>query len=1075
MWNLFYRNTRLLILTICLILVWGLFSLQALPRMEDPQPSLWLSQITTQFPGASAERVESLVTEKIEQELLEVEGIKDITSTSRLGSSTVTVELQETVRNLNEVWSRVRDRLGDIAPQLPPGVSAPQYEELHVKSETLIVALTWELETPTNPAILRRLSEQLKTQLYALGSVEEIEFWGAPSEEILVEINQADLAVLGLTPQQVSQQIRLSDAKVSSGQLRNSNNDLLIEVETELDSLERIRQIPIRVGSNSEQLVPLGDIATITKGIQEPPREIAIINGQTGIALAVRIESRQRIDQWMKRANQTLEEFRRSKPPGIGLHLLLDQNQYVETRLNRLFQNLWLGTFLVVACTALLMGGKSALVVGVSLPLSVLIVFGGMNVLEVPLDNSSVTGLIIALGMLIDNAIVVVDEMDHLLRKGFSPLQAIPKTASYLAIPLLASTLTTVLTFTPMLLTPGGTGEFVRSLALSVILALLSSFFISLTIIPTLNGWMTRRTTPPSRIRLKQKRVLKNLSLARILSLESLKSLWSQGFSLAKLTKVYQRTLATILLHPALGVLLALILPVTGFLMAGNVPQQFFPITERDQFYIELELSSSTSLEQTKSVVESATEVIRQYPQVANVYWFLGTHAPAFHYSMLSTGIKGGINNYASAAVQTTSATESLQVIRSLQQELDLAFPAAKILVKQLESGPPVPPIELRLYGPSLDTLRELGSQIRTELVQVANVTHASTSLGTDLTKLALDLDEETARLTGLDNTQIAQQLDAHLEGNLGGSILEQNEELPLRVRLDQSDRGNLNQIATLDLLPNNPSSPETSSPIPLSALGKLTLVPETATITRRNARRVNTIEGSVIAGTLPSTIVAEFKERLANSDFQLPPGYELEFGGEAEETGRSVTNLMTWVVPVLVLMLATLVLSFDSFRCAAIIYLVAIGSVGLALASLWFFGYPLGFMAICGIVGLIGVAINDSIVVLAALRAHPQARYGDRKAMAEVIVRSTRHVLTTTITTIAGFIPLFLDGGTYSPLAICVAGGVGGATLLALFFVPCAYLLLTGRNNLPSLKILAPQKSSQLSKVRRDLIETKN
>ena len=639
MWNLFYRNTRLLILTICLILVWGLFSLQALPRMEDPQPSLWLSQITTQFPGASAERVESLVTEKIEQELLEIEGIKSIASTSRLGSSSIMVELKDTVRSINEVWSRVRDLLADIAPQLPPGVSAPQYEELPLESDTLIVALTWELETPSNPAILRRLSEQLKEQLYALGSVEEIEFWGAPSEEIQVEINQADLAVLGLTPQQLSQQIRLSDAKVSSGTVRSSNNDLLIEVESELDSLERIRQMPIRVGSNSEHLVRLGDIAAVTKGIQNPPKELAIINGQTGIALAVRIESSHRIDRWMKRAYQTLEEFRRSKPPGIGLHLLLDQNHYVESRLNRLFQNLWLGTLLVFASTALLMGIKSALVVGVSLPLSVMMVFVGMNVLEVPLDNTSVTGVVIALGMLIDNAIVIVDEMEHLLRRGLAPLQAIPKTASYLAIPLLASTLTTVLTFAPMLLTPGLTGEFVRSLALSVILAILSSLLLSLTVIPALNGWMSPRTTKPSRIKVSQNRVLKNLPL------ESLKSFWSRGFSLPKLTKVYRQTLVAVLIRPALGVLLALLLPV----------------------------------------------------EVANVYWFLGTHAPAFYYTIAPTGIKGRISNYASAMVQTTSATESRQVIRDLQQELDLAFPSAKILVKQLETGPPVAPIELRL------------------------------------------------------------------------------------------------------------------------------------------------------------------------------------------------------------------------------------------------------------------------------------------------------------------------------------------------------------------------------------------
>ncbi|MGK7914008.1 MAG: efflux RND transporter permease subunit [Prochloraceae cyanobacterium] len=1050
MWNLFYRNTRLLILTICLILVWGLFSFQALPRIEDPQPSLWLSQITTQFPGASAERVESLVTEKIEQELLEVKGIKSIVSTSRLGSSSIMVELKDNVRNINEVWSRVRDLLTDIAPQLPPGVSAPQYEEIPLKSDALIVALTWELETPSNPAILRRHSEQLKEQLYALGSVEEIKFWGAPAEEIQIEINQTDLSFLGLTPQQLSQQIRLSDAKVSSGTFRSSNNDLLIEVESELDSLERIRQIPILVGTNSEQLIRLGDIATVTKGIQNPSKELAIINGQTGIALAVRIESGQRIDRWMKRAHQTLEEFRRSKPPGIGLHLLLDQNQYVETRLNRLFQNLWLGTLLVVTTTVFLMGVKSALVVGVSLPLSVRIVFGGMNVLEVPLDNTSVTGLVIALGMLIDNAIVVVDEMDHLLRKGLSPLQAIPKTASYLAIPLLASTLTTVLTFAPMLLAPGLTGEFVRSLALSVILALLSSLLLSLTVIPALNGWMSPRTTKPSRIRVSQNRVFKPLAL------ESLKSFWSKGFSPVKLTKVYRQTLAAVLMRPVLGVLLALVLPVSGFLMAADVPQQFFAPAERDQFYIELELSSSASLEQTKSVVEEATEVIRQHPKVANVYWFLGTHAPAFYYTIAPTGIKGGISNYASAMVQTTSATESRQVIRSLQQELDLAFPAAKILVKQLETGPPVAPIELRLYGPNLDTLKELGNRARAELVQVANVTHTSTSLRADLTKLALVVDEEQARLTGLDHTQIAQQLDANLEGNLGGSILEENEELPLRVRLDQNDRDNLNQIATLDLLPNTPSSSEFSSSIPLSTLAQLTLVPETATITRRNARRVNMVQGLVTAGTLPSTVLADFKERLLHSNFQLPPGYSLEWGGEAEGRNQSVDNLMAGVVPLMFLMLATLVLSFNSFRCAAIIYLVAIGSIGLALASLWFFGYPFSFMAVCGIVGLIGVAINDSIVVLAALRAHPQARNGDRNAMVKVIVRSTRHVLTTTITTVAGFTPIIVDGGEYwPPLAICIAGGVGGATLLALFFVPCAYLLLIGRNNTPSLKLL--------------------
>ena len=389
--------------------------------------------------------------------------------------------------------------------------------------------------------------------------------------------------------------------------------------------------------------------------------------------------------------------------------------------------------------------------------------------------------------------------------------------------------------------------------------------------------------------------------------------------------------------------------------------------------------------------------------------------------------------------------------------------------MKPLEQGLVGAPVVLRLYGSDLNTLQELGNQTRSQLAQITNVTHTNTSLGEALPKLALSLDEEQAQLTGLDNTQIAQQLNANLEGNIGGSILEDTEELPVRVRLANSDRANLDQISTLDLVPNNQFSSENSASVPLSALGQINLVPETAIITRRNGQRVNKVQGFITAGVLPSTVLADFQQRLSESNFQLPPGYSMEWGGEAAERNEAMGNLLSTVGILIVLMVAILVLSFNSFRSAGIIFLVAIGSLGLALACLWFFGYPLGFMAILGMVGLIGVAINDSIVVLAAIRNDPQARKGDRPAMVKVIVRSTRHVLTTTITTIAGFIPLLLDGSEFwAPLAICIAGGVAGATILALFFVPCVYLLLIGRNHLNFLKFYGLRISYQLSKVMR-------
>ena len=1019
MWSLFYRRPRLLILTLCLIFIWGFFSYQLLPRMEDPNLTQRSAVVTTRFPGASPERVESLVTEAIEQELFEIEEIDSIDSFSTLGFSTIFVILQDKITDADEIWSRVRDRLADVTAVLPQGASEPEYQEIDARAYTMLAGLTWDLDAPANYAILSRLAEELEADLRALQGTEKIKLFGAPQEEIVVEINPADLSALGLTPQELSKQIQMSDAKVSAGQLRSTSNDLLIEIDA-LDTLERIREIPIHSG-NSGQLTRLGDVAQVRKGIKEPPSNLALVNGQEAVVLAILMEADQRIDRWAGSAYRSLENFRQNLPDGISLTLIFDQSRYVNSRLNNLFENLLLGALCVVGTTFLMMGWKSALVVSSTLPLSVLMVFGGMKLLAIPLHQMSVTGLVIALGLLIDNAVVVVDEVQTELRRGLTPQAAIAKSVSYLALPLLASTLTTILAFLPIVLLPGSTGEFVRTIALNVILALLSSLFLSLTVIPALTG------------------LLQAESGAR--------GWWHNGLTIPPLTRAYRRTLAQLLARPLLGVVLALLVPLTGFLVVGSLKEQFFPPAERDQVYIEFELQPQASLQQTQELVEQADRLLGQSPQLSNIHWFIGTNAPAFYYNLPRGGQDAA--NYASSLVQLRSTKNSREFIQSLQSELDQAFPAAKILVRQLEQGPDVAaPIELRLYGPDLERLRELGNQLRAELIKINHVTYTNASLAQTLPKLAFQVDEEQARLAGLDNRAIAEQLDANLEGTVGGSILEATEELPVRVRLSGENRGDLDRVASLELLPDVAVGEGDATAVPLSTLGKMELVPELASIPRRNGKRVNTVQGYIAAGVLPSEVLANFKAHLEAINFQLPSGYHFEFGGESAERTAAVDNLMSTVSTLLVLMIATLVLSFSSFRSASIIVVVGISSVGLGFASLWIFNYPLGFMAILGTVGLIGIAINDSIVVLSALRSDAQARQGNRQAMREVVIHSTRHVLTTTITTIAGFVPLLLNGGKFwPPLAICIAGGVGGATLLALFFVPCAYLLLIKRD----------------------------
>ena len=1018
MWSLFYRRPRLLILTLCLIFIWGFFSYQLLPRMEDPSLTQRSAVVTTRFPGASPERVESLVTEAIEQELFEIEEIDSIDSFSTLGFSTIFVILQDKIADADEIWSRVRDRLADVTSVLPQGASEPEYQEIDARAYTMLAGLTWDLDSSANYAILSRLAEELEADLRVQGT-EKIKLFGVPQEEIVVEINPADLSALGLTPQELSEQIQMSDAKVSAGQLRSTSNDLLIEIDA-LDTLERIREIPIRSG-NSGQIARLGDVAQVRKGIKEPPSNLALVNGQEAVVLAILMEADQRIDRWAGSAYRSLENFRQNLPEGISLTLIFDQSRYVNSRLNNLFENLLLGALCVVGTTFLMMGWKSALVVSSTLPLSVLMVFGGMKLLAIPLHQMSVTGLVIALGLLIDNAVVVVDEVQTELRRGLTPQAAIAKSVSYLALPLLASTLTTILAFLPIVLLPGSTGEFVRTIALNVILALLSSLFLSLTVIPALTG------------------LLQADSGAR--------GWWHNGLTIPLLTRAYRRTLTQLLARPLLGVVLALIVPLTGFLVVGSLEEQFFPPAERDQVYIEFELEPQASLQQTQELVEQADRLLGQSPQLSNIHWFIGTNAPAFYYNLPRGGQDAA--NYASSLAQLRSTKDSREFIQSVQKELDQAFPAAKILVRQLEQGPDVAaPIELRLYGPDLEQLRELGNQMRAELIKVNHVTYTNASLAQTLPKLAFQVDEEQARLAGLDNRAIAEQLDANLEGTVGGSILEATEELPVRVRLSGENRGDLDQVASLELLPDVAVGEGDATAVPLSTLGKMELVPELASIPRRNGKRVNTVQGYIAAGVLPSEVLADFKAHLEAINFQLPSGYDFEFGGESAERTAAVDNLMSTVSTLLVLMIATLVLSFSSFRSASIIVVVGISSVGLGFASLWIFNYPLGFMAILGTVGLIGIAINDSIVVLSALRSDAQARQGNRQAMREVVIHSTRHVLTTTITTIAGFVPLLLNGGKFwPPLAICIAGGVGGATLLALFFVPCAYLLLIKRD----------------------------
>ena len=1019
MLNAFYRNRQLLWLSISLIIVWGLSSFLTLPRLEDPEITPRFASITTVWPGASAPRVESLVTDIIEKELQDIEEIDEVDSFSGLSLSSIGIELKDSVTDVDPIWARVRSELEEVTADLPSDAQAPEFEQGNLKASAIIVGLAWDLPAKPNYAILNRVSDALADQIRAIPGTEEVERFGEPTEEILVTVDPQAIADLGITASALARQLESSDAKVSSGNIRGDRDEFLLEVNSQIESLERIKQTPLR-SSQQGQVASLSDVAQVTKGIREPLESLSIVNGQPGIILSATVESQERVDQWAKSAKSLLSEFEANLSDGLSLTLIQDQSQYVKQRLNGVISNLLISSGLVVGISLVLLGWRASVIVGLALPLVTLTVFGLMKSFGIPLHQMSITGLIIALGLLIDNAIIVVDEVQHRVWQGNQPGESVQQTVKHLGIPLLASTLTTVFAFVPIASSAGGTGEFIGTIGLTVILSLISSLCISLTVIASLAAMTTAKGAkePPK------------FWLRRILA---------QGISFPWLSRIFRRSLRIVLSRPVLGILVALVLPVLGFSQFVTLEQQFFPPTNRNQIEVEIEMPASTAIAQTKEIAESARDLISDHPKVDDVQWFIGESAPRFFYNIV--GLRQNAPDYAQGIITISDPSQLKTTIQTLQNDLESAYPQAQVLVKQLEQGPPFgAPIEARLTGPDIEQLRLLGNELRSVLAMTPKIVQTRASLTESLPKFSLTVDEAQAQQVGLTNEAIARQLEASLEGQVGGSLLEDTEELPVRVRMSDERRGQLNQIESITLTGDGPNG---GTRLPLDAIADVSLQPEVSSIIRLNGERLNTIQGFIEAGALPDTVLRDFQERLDQSNFQLPSGYRLTYGGEADARGTAVGNLLSTVGLLLILMTATLVLSFNSFILAGIIAAIAILSIGLGAFALWSFQSIFGFTAILGMLGLIGLAINDSIVVLAAIREEPLASQGYPRAIERVVFNSARHVLATTLTTIMGLGPLMFDStGFWPPLAITIAGGLGGATILALYFVPCIYVI---------------------------------
>ena len=1015
--TIFFRLPRLTILIMMVILIGGLGAMFSLGRQEDPTIVDRYGFVLTTLPGADAERMEALVTEPLEAALMELPEVDEVESVSRPGVSQVSLEIRDdlTEAEVDDAWTLIRQKVEFARSKFPAGTNAPDIHRQYVGAATLVVGLVWEGEGDPPLAVMGRMALNLQDRFQRLPGTELTDLYGVPAEEVRIVVDPEALSAAGLTVRQAASLIASADSKTPAGRLRTDGGNIGLEVGGEFDNISRIRSVPL-LQRHDGTAVRVSDVATVQKGFEDPPVRMALESGKRTIFVAAFISEGQRVDKWAETAHRVVRDFAADTPPGLRIDTVFDQSTYTNARLNGLAKNLLMSACIVFVVLFFTMGWRSALVVGSAIPLTVALVLILFKVFGNPLHQMSVTGLVISLGLLIDNAIVVVDDFDQMRAKGASRFQAIDKSLRHLFAPLAASTLTTALAFAPIAMLPGGAGEFIGMIGLSVVYSITASFVISVTLIPAMAGWFDRTRGWEMGAHKRPRRW------------------WRDGVSVDFISDGYRATIEAVLRFPPLGIVLAVAPAILGFYLVGQLPSQFFPQTERDQFQITMQLPPEANLSDTIASTKHASELIQAMEGVKSVTWVLGEPSPRVYYNMINN--TEGVEGFAAGWVQLDGNQRTHEIVARVQSEMRDEFPGARFLALPFEQGPPADaPIDFTIMGDDFEILGRLGDEARTILAQTPGVTYTVASLELGAPTVSLKADESASALAGQRLTQLASAMNAELEGVRAGSIVEGTEELPVIVIGPDDRRGTLTDLRAMTV----------GDGTPLSALGIMSLDPKTAVISRRDGQRMNQILAFLDPYTLPAPVFADFQARLAQSNFTLPPGYAIRIGGEAENSGEAIGNLAGVGIPLILVMAGAIMLVFNSFRMMLLILTTGFLSLGLAFFGVWLFNLPFGFNAIIGGLGLLGIAINSSIVVLSLLKASPAAMADDVIAQREIVVDATRHIVATTLTTMGGFIPILLSGDSFwMPLAAGISGGVAGSALLALYFTPAMFRIMT-------------------------------
>ena len=1008
--KILFNRPRVFALLLIFIFLSGIFSLATIPRQENPELAQRWSTVQTIYPGASPTRIETQILEPMEAKLREIYELDEIISFASQGFGTTVLEIKDEVTPdlIEQVWSEVQDKLDQSSFLLPSGVK-PQLIRSSGPPTTLLYALTWNGDGQIPLILLSRIAEDLRQTLAYAGGSDRSFVFGAADEEVLVEIDNAKLSALGLTFQEVVQVLSALDTKKPIGQISQNGKELLVKSKDNLTSLSQVANLPIKV-FNEYEIIRLGDIANLSKNPRDPPEELIIFNGERSVLVEVRGAFSQRVDLYVESIEALVNKFKQELPTEISIEKIYDESYYFKQKFNNLYLSILFATFIVIGISYFLLGFKSALIVGSVIPFTIFLVLFGCKLLGLPLHQTSMTGIIIALGLLIDNAIIVVEDFKYRRSLGYSREKASQETFHHLWMPLAAATATTALAFFPIAAGQGPSTEFVGGMAKTVILSITSSLFLALYVVPVLLNYM-------GQIKFFEKDIFSG-----------------NGYSNKKLLKRYKDLLTWSYAIPKRAIMIAMVLPLVGFLSFPFLKADFFPELDRNMFKVSIELPPNSNVQSTEKAVLRLRESIDQTGIVKDDFWFIGRRLPRILYNVIGGDSALGANNLAQGVYISTSYKDMVKTLPALAKKVTSENPDLKIIVDKFDSGPPVDAaVEYSINGPDLSVLRALGNKLELIIRGAPDVFLTNSELSGGATNLEFKFDESNLALSAISGEFFINELAIASEGAIVGTMLDGNKELPIKLRGSSIDSIESTQFLSV---PSREGFDYSSN------YGEFEVTNQANFVSRDAGKRQNQVAAWIWPGLLPSDTEKYLKDKIEIFKAELPPGYILEVGGEAEARGQSQSNIFSSAILFFVLIIVALVSALNSFRQAGLILSVAIWCTGLAFLGLTLGQANFGFIGLVGAIGLAGLSINDSIVVLSHIKEANANSPINKEELVEVIIRSTRHVVTTSATTIGGFMPLLLTSIFFQPLAWAMAGGVIGSAIIALFYIPACYVI---------------------------------